>query len=275
MGDALLASSDFSGAYFIDYGASDHLTPDWHLLHSYVKFKRPYIITAANAGKIYAEGSGALHLKGSAGEVMEITEVLYAPAMSAHLLSLGKLQDQGWNIRLGKNGMTVYDSQGKLIAEVEKRSGVYPLCIQAVPGTRMANYAELGRDPTMTELAHWLQEANVAFVVTAKGTHIISSTLLDWHWRLGHTNFKKVIELAQNDQLPGLDKKDLPPEGEIPGLDTCAACIAGKSKHLPFKVGRERAVRPYERVHVDFLGPMPEESAGGSKYIWLAVDDAT
>jgi hypothetical protein len=88
-------------------------------------------------------------------------------------------------------------------------------------------------------------------------------------------NFKKVIELAQNDQLPGLDKKDLPLEGEIPGLDTCMACIAGKSKHLPFKVGWERAVRPYEWVHVDFLGPMPEESAGGSKYIWLAVDDAT
>jgi hypothetical protein len=92
---------------------------------------------------------------------------------------------------------------------------------------------------------------------------------------LGHTNFKKVIELAQNDQLPGLDKKDLPLEGEIPGLDTCAACITGKSKHLPFKVGWERAVRPYEWVHVDFLGPMPEESAGRSKYIWLAVDNAT
>lgn len=41
MGDALMASSDFSGAYFIDSGASDHLTPDQHLLHSYVKFKRP------------------------------------------------------------------------------------------------------------------------------------------------------------------------------------------------------------------------------------------
>jgi hypothetical protein len=45
----------------------------------------------------------------------------------------------------------------------------------------MVNYAELGRDLMMTELAHWLQEANVAFVAMAKGTHIISSTLLDWH----------------------------------------------------------------------------------------------
>lgn len=147
--------------------------------------------------------------------VVEITEVLYAPAMSARLLSLGKLQDQGWNIRLGKDGMKVCDSQGMLIAEVEKRSGVYPLCVQAVPGTRMANYPELGRDPTTTELVHWLQDANVAFVATADGTCIISSTPLDWHRRLGHTNFKKVTELAQSDQLPGLDKKDLPPEGEI------------------------------------------------------------
>ena len=40
---------------------------------------------------------------------------------------------------------------------------------------------------------------------------------------------------------------DLPVK--VPGLGACAACVAGKSVHLPRKEGRKRASEYLERAH--------------------------
>ena len=60
---------------------------------------------------------------------------------------------------------------------------------------------------------------------------------------------------------------------KVPGLDSCAACVAGKSVHLPHKDGRTKATEFLERVHIDIAGPMPTPSVGGRRYLYVVVDD--
>ena len=71
----------------------------------------------------------------------------------------------------------------------------------------------------------------------------------------------------------GVVVTDLP--AKVPSLDACAACVAGKSVHLPHKEGRGRASGYLERVHIDITGPMPVMSAGRKEYVYVVVDDHT
>lgn len=50
-----------------------------------------------------------------------------------------------------------------------------------------------------------------------------------------------------------------------PSLDACAACVAGKTVHLPHKVGRSRALGYLECVHID-IGPDAVNSVRGQHY---------
>ena len=63
------------------------------------------------------------------------------------------------------------------------------------------------------------------------------------------------VELAQSG-ASGMAIPDL--LAKIPGLDTCAGCVAG-----PHKEGRRQAVKCPERVHIHIYCPMFVASAGG------------
>jgi hypothetical protein len=83
--------------------ASDHLIPSKENLHAYRKFDKPVEISAADGGKIYAYGSGTLRVTTSANGLereAELEDVYYTPAVHVQLVSLGKLEGQGWDIHL-------------------------------------------------------------------------------------------------------------------------------------------------------------------------------
>ena len=56
---------------------------------------------------------------------------------------------------------------------------------------------------------------------------------------------------------------DLPEK--IPGLDACAACVAVKEVHFPYKEGYSCAGDYLCRVHIDIARPMQVKSAGGKE----------
>ena len=92
-----------------------------------------------------------------------------------------------------------------------------------------------------------------------------------WYRRLGHSPFKIVVELAQNG-ASGTVITDLPVE--IPGLDACAACLVGKSVHLPH-TERCWAGEYLERVHIYMASPVLVVPARGRGYVYVVVDDYT
>ena len=48
-----------TGCFYVDSGASDHLTPSKGDLHAYREFEQPVEVVAANSGEIYAYGTGS------------------------------------------------------------------------------------------------------------------------------------------------------------------------------------------------------------------------
>jgi transposase InsO family protein len=97
------------------------------------------------------------------------------------------------------------------------------------------------------------------------------ATLITWNRRLGHPAFKTVLALAQSG-ASGMVIMDVP--AAVPSLDSCAACGAAKASHLPHKEGRGPG-EYLERVHIEIVGPMPMNSAGGREYAYVVAEDYT
>jgi hypothetical protein len=86
-----------------DSGAPDHLIPSRGELRAYREFAKPDEISAADSGKVYACGSGTLRVATSAnglGHKVDLEDVHYAPGVHARLVSLGRLEGQGRDVRL-------------------------------------------------------------------------------------------------------------------------------------------------------------------------------
>jgi transposase InsO family protein len=273
-GDALLANGGPTDKFYVDSGASDHLIPSRGDLRAYKEFAMPVEISAANNGKIYAYGSGTLRVAATAnGTEREhnLEDIYYAPGVHARLVSLGKLEGQGWDVRLQDGGMELRNRDGDLFTNIERENNVYPMALKVVPPRAvLAAWVDGGADPTYKELGQHLDQ--VAFAAMAKGGNGTEATLMTWHRQLGHPAFKTVVELAQKG-ASGMVITDLP--ARIPSLDTCAACVVAKSVHLPHKEGRERATEYLGRVHIDVAGPMEVQSARGKVYEYVVVDNHT
>ena len=183
----------------------------------------------------------------------------------AQLVSLGKLEGQGWGVELR-------DREGDLFTDIAKMNNAYPVKLTVIsPMTGLAVRMTEGEEgATQDELGERL--ATVAMVTTAKGGDGTRASLMTWHRRLGHLSFKTVVALAESG-ADGIVITDLP--RKTPGLDACAACVAAKSVHLPHREGRNRAEGYLDRVHIDIAGPMPVRSAGGKEYAYIVVDDHT
>ena len=85
------------------------------------------------------------------------------------LVSLGKLEGQGWDVRLCDGGMELRNRDGDLFADVEKVNNVYLVGLNVIsPRTALAVCTMDGDDaePTHDELVELLDK--VAVVATAK-----------------------------------------------------------------------------------------------------------
>ena len=259
-------------SFYVDSGALAHLVPSKVGLRNYVDFATPLEIAAANNGKIFAYSSGTARVStvnDGVERMADIRDVYYVLGVHVRLLSLGKLESQGWTVCLKDGGMELLDRSGDRFAFVGRVNNVYPVKLAIVlQDSGFTVWMEEGAGPTHQEVIKRLD--NIALVATAKGGQGSPVSLMTWHRRLGHPSFGAVIDLSKSG-VCGMEIKDVPLT--VPSLDSCAACVAGKSVHLPHKVGRTRATEFLERVHIDIAGPMPTPSVGGRRYLYVVVDD--
>lgn len=122
-------------------------------------------------------------------------------------------------------------------AMVSKSNNIYLVKLTVIaPDSGFAAWLgeEVGKDQTPEDVIKQIN--NYALVAMEKGGRSSNMSLLTWHRRLGHPAFKAVVELLRG--VSRMVITDVPEK--IPGLDSCTACVAGKSLHLPHK-GRTRA----------------------------------
>ena len=107
----------------------------------------------ANNRKTLAYGSGTDNRKA------DLEEVFYIPDVHVRLLSLGKLESQGWGIRLKDSRMELRDRRGDLFAVGSKVNNVYPMELIA-PGLVITAWMNDGgsKEPTHQEIVVRLDE---------------------------------------------------------------------------------------------------------------------
>jgi len=95
------------------------------------------------------------------------------------------------------------------------------------------------------------------------------TSIIIWHQRLAHVNFKTILKMSSMQLVDGLK---LSTNTNVP-KQPCLGCVSGKMRRSPFPTGRSRANEVGQLIHSDVCGPMHVDTPGGAKYFALFTDD--
>lgn len=149
-----------SNEWYVDSGASSHMTPFGNVLNS-MKATEVMNITSANNAKLQTKGMGKAKLTVNSNEI-DINEVLHVPDLVANLLSVSKIVDKGNTVIFDRNGCTIKNDRNEAIANCKPKNGVYK----------------------------FTNEINETCMLNRQN----ESALL-WHRRLGHVNFETMKKM--------------------------------------------------------------------------------
>lgn len=180
---ALLCETDKMD-FYIDSGASNHLTPHGNLLTDKKEATVTQIISANNA-KLKVKQAGNLTLNVNEGEI-EVGNVLHVPGLVANLLSVYKIVQSGNSVLFNANGCTIKNKHNETIATCKAENGVY----------RLRSNSE-----------------KMCMMSTAK------ANALTWHRRLGHLNYQTMQKMKK--AVSGIEYDD--DDSDIKKCEICAS----------------------------------------------------
>ncbi|KAI3474406.1 hypothetical protein Pfo_029267 [Paulownia fortunei] len=165
-----------------------------------------------------------------------ISNVLFVPDLKTNLLSIGQLQEKGYEIYIKDGFCRIQDEKLGLIAQVTMTANrMFPLYLNSINQTCFS--AKL---------------KDIAWV---------------WHYRYGHLNFGGLRTLQQKNMVAGLPSFTSP-------SNICEECVVSKQHRDPFPKGKaQRARKLLEIVHSDICGPINPISNGGKRYMIAFIDD--
>jgi hypothetical protein len=126
------------------------------------------------------EGKGTVVVECKNGEQQRLASVYHIPKLTANILSLGQLNEDGYRIVIEHGVLRVWDPRGELLMKVEHRA------------TRL-----------------YLIMLNIA----GPACHLVRDIELAWRWhrRYGHFGFQGLKKLAQGSmvhELPSIELVD-------------------------------------------------------------------
>lgn len=157
--------------WYLDSGASAHMSPYKNILNGYSDSDNIKSITTANNEKINVCGSGCAMVNINDNDV-KINNVLYVPKLCANLLSVKKIVENNNKITFDKNKCVIYNDNNEVITEVIAENGVYKI-----------------------------RENDVCMLSKQ------SETAMTWHRRLGHLNYQTMIKM-RNGAVSGIEFQD-------------------------------------------------------------------
>lgn len=226
-----------------DSGATKHMTPYRDQLLNYRQIPKR-MVKAAGKSHFAAYGIGDMVLRvpnGPAWGTLNVSDVLYAPAMGSTLISTGRLDDNGYWSTFGGGKCVIKDRSGKVVADIAKTGALYKV----------------------------YQDGDHALV--AKTPKIPTATMLDMHKKLGHASYGYIKKMVRNGSIAGFDV-DL-----NSGEPECDVCLRAKAVRAPVasKRSNPRASEFGAVMHMDVWGPAPVQTIHHSLYTCTFLDDAT
>lgn len=177
--------SNGQNTWYLDSGASNHMTPFGNLLIN-KKATSVDSIMAANSAKMPTKQAGDAKMQLS-GEVIEIQDILHVPGLAVNLLSINKIAEKGNTITFNKDGCTVKNAKQDIIISCKPENGVYKI----------------------------VHEDGMCMAAARK-----TDSALMWHRRLGHLNVQSMKKMRDG-AVTGINFID--DDNAIKNCETCAA----------------------------------------------------
>ncbi|XP_022877011.1 uncharacterized protein LOC111395259 [Olea europaea var. sylvestris] len=194
-------------------------------------------LKAQNYNMWYLDSACSRHMCGTVQMhgLPVISNVLYVEGLKSNLLSISQICDADFEVSFVQKRCTVYDSSGGVVLDGVRTSDN---CYGVLPNS---NYVCRSAKIDVSEL---------------------------WNKRLGHLNYKSLVQLAKKELVDGLPKIG-PSENVVSGPCQLGKQLKGSHK----KTSKILTKRPLELIHMDLMGPSRTESLGSKRYILVVVED--
>ena len=221
----------------LDTGASSHMTSKKSYIHS-IDENQHGLIRFGDESLEKFEGKGSIFLNYLDGEEIKLEGVLFVPSIKVNILSLGKLDDDGFTSTLGGGVLSIFDKEGKQFERIRKTNGSMYLLKLGV-----SEFCQISREE---EQEVWL-----------------------WHHRFFHQNFRTIDDMRKGDMVRGLPNICFSDH-------LCRNCVAGKHSRRAFpSISSFQATKRLELIHGDICEPIQPSTIGGRRYYFLLVHDFT
>jgi hypothetical protein len=257
--DTALLGAQHNPPLYLDSGASTHIScvrSDFLDLAD----MEPRTIMGVGNSTVSAIGIGTIGISlPETSARITLRRVLYAPTAGVRLVSISRLDDSGYKLSFSDGRCTVRDRlSNRTLAECTRNSSnLYVLPGSIIPSsTSSSSSSPPSLPPSIAP-----HSAFPSLVATPN--------LETWHRRLGHPNYRTVLDMVRNDSVSGM-KTDL---STVP--QACDACIRGKQTHHPVPKSREgnKAEKRLGRIYVDLTGPQSVLARSGCSYVMNIIDD--
>lgn len=189
----LLSASECKEEWYLDSGATKHMTPHGDLLNS----TKPVTdtITTANGGQVQVHGIGNGNFTFNDGDIT-VSNVLHVPDLAVNLLSISQIAKNGNEIVFNSDGCTVFNSDGKMVLFSKETNGIYKI-----------------------------KTDSLKCLLTEK-----ESSVLVWHRKLGHASYGRMKETRDGAVLGVKFTGD---NSEILNCEICAKAKQTKQPFKP------------------------------------------
>src|ERR1044072_5238622 len=223
----------FKEDWYFDSGCSRHMTGMKNYLVDLKAYATSYM-TFGDGAKGKIRGIGKLTRTGSP----LLDDVLLVEGLTANLIRISQLCDQGLEVRFSKEECLVLGEDQETVKKGARSKDNF--------------YMWMSQEDCKMTRCLLTKEDEVKL----------------WHKKLGHLNLKSMRRIISEEVVRGLPKMKID-EGKI-----CGECQIGKHTKMPHKkLQHLTTTKVLELLHMDLVGPMQVESLGGKKYVFVCVDD--
>ncbi|KAK2388640.1 putative mitochondrial protein [Trifolium repens] len=219
--------------WYFDSGCSRHMTGEEKYLMNVRSYKASFV-TFGDGAKGEIIGIGDLINHGQPN----LENVLLVKGLTANLISISQLCDQGMKVNFTKSECLVNNEEGQLMLR----------------GTRSKDncYLWMPQEEALT---------STCLVTTEDEVQL-------WHQKMGHLNLKGMKKVISLEAIRGIPKLRIV-EGKV-----CGECQIGKQVRMSHPMLEHQTTsKVLELLHMDLMGPMQVESLGGKRYVLVVVDD--
>ena len=230
-------------SWYLDTGATHHMTFDKLYLAQYKELTTPLDIHLGDNSIRQAQGYGTLTFSLPNNNHLHIHKFHFVPGLTKNLLSVSQETECGYTLTF-KGNSCLFESQQANDTSYKipwfKTQNLYPIPITPI------------------------KISNASYQIHETG---IQNTL-KWYLRLGHPHLQALQKIRTHNLADGII-------GPFTQLSFFEDWLFRKMTSNPYPRSTQYTTNPLQLIHTDLCGPMPTPSLTGALYFLTFIDDYT